>query len=95
MVAPVVGATITPDHGFGTETFIFVEKLGCCCSVLHEKSCENQPLRRSRSTTRARTLHFSQRTRPLRRSELLSFILPSLKRPIVVNVKLSLWREWP
>src|SRR5450631_1386165 len=78
MVAPVVAAPITPDDGFAMETFVSVEKRGCCCSVLHEKSCENQPLQRTRSRRQAQPLHFSQRTRLLRRRELLSFILQSL-----------------
>ena len=75
MFAPVVAAPITPDDGFGTETFVSVEKLGSGCSVLRKKICENRPLRRTRSTTPGAALHFSQRTRPLRRRELLSFIL--------------------
>ena len=77
MVAPVVAAPIAPVDGFGTETFVSVEKLGRRYSVLHEKSCENQQLRRARITRQAQPLHFSQRTRPLRRRELLSFILHS------------------
>src|SRR5450631_521738 len=85
MVAPVVAAPITPDDGFAMETFVSVEKRGCCCSVLHEKSCENRPLRRTRSRRQAQPLHFSQRTRLLRRSELLSFILQSVVGAFVVN----------
>jgi hypothetical protein len=77
MVAPVVAAPITPDDGFGTETFVSVEKLGRRLSVLREKICENRPLGHTHSTTSGAALHFSQRTRLLRRSELLSFILQS------------------
>src|SRR5450631_1756935 len=93
MVAPVVAAPITPDDGFAMETFVSVEKLGCCCAVLHEKSCENRPLRRTRSRGQAQPLHFSQRTRLLRRRELLSFILQSQSRPPPELVRLGpLWR---